>query len=198
MSTTKNLIVGATAFVAVGCSEKKTSDPAVKVGDNWKELIMSFCNLGQANGPESLFLGSSVSNAALDTLASDVGFVFPEEFRDLYAIYDGFGIELKADTRNSIFMPVSEIPQFAKRMQGWFEETHAKVASRFISFINWNNGNSSGYLFSETGQLEGIYTLQHDEYNFEEDQDWREFLVPAAESIKDLLLTQRYDENNES
>ena len=72
--------------------------------------------------------------------------------------------------------PNRSIPQESSNMSEWHKS--------FVPFVDWGNGDASGYVFSESGiPLPGIFIFEHDNYDFEEDQDWKEFLIPVDSTI---------------
>lgn len=153
----------------------------------WHKNIADFHKLDNADDPDSLVLGSPATATSIVEFEKAVGYSMPEEFKSLYSEYDGFGT-----TRNGevdwFFLPISKLADHATAVRDWFQETHPEIAKRFVPFVDWGNGDASGYVFSESGAPEpGIFMFEHENYEFEEDQDWREFLVPVDASIRAFL-----------
>ena len=155
---------------------------------DWNQLVTEFYKIDHADEPDSLVLGAPASDEVLDALASNLGFALPIEFRSFYGTYDGFGTKHDDGTTDWFFAPTANIPELTEEIRDWYQETHPEIAARFVSFVDWGNGDSSGYLFSEAGApLDGVYIFEHESYEFEEGQDWGEFLIPVDKSIRDFL-----------
>lgn len=153
----------------------------------WNKSIIAFHNLDYADDPDSLVLGSPASAASIAEFEKAIGYSMPEEFKTLYSEYDGFGTTGEGEV-DWFFLPLAKLPALASEVRDSFHETHPQIAKRFVPFADWGNGDASGYLFSESGVPElGIFIFEHESYNFEENQDWREFLFPVDESIHDFL-----------
>ena len=153
----------------------------------WHKKIIAFHKLDNANNPESLVLGSPATAATIAEFEKAVCYSMPDEFKALYSEFDGFGTSRDGGV-DWFFLPLSKLPDHAVEVRGWFEETHPEVAKRFVPFVDWGNGDASGYVFSESGIPEpGVFMFEHESYEFEEDQDWRTFLVPVDASIRDFL-----------
>lgn len=153
----------------------------------WQLLITEFYKLGHADDLDSLELGRPATTDDLDSLDRELGFKLPSEFRSFYGEFNGFGTKRDGET-DWFFVPISAIPSLTTSAREWFQETHPAIAKRYIAVVDWGSGDSSGYLFSETGEpLEGIFIFEHESYEFEADQDWREFLIPVDSSIRNFL-----------
>lgn len=153
----------------------------------WHKNISAFHKLDNADDPDSLVLGPPASAASIAEFEKAVGYTMPDEFKQLYAEFDGFGTNRDGET-DWFFLPVSKLPEHASEVRDWFQETHPGIAKRFVPFVDWGNGDASGYVFSETGiPLPGIFIFEHESYEFEEDQDWEEFLIPVDSSIRGFL-----------
>lgn len=153
----------------------------------WNKSIVAFHNLDNAAARDSLILGSPATIDSIAEFEKAIGFSMPEEFKSLYSEHDGFGTSRHGEAE-WFFLPLSELPEHAAEVRDWFQETHPEIAKRFVPFVDWGNGDASGYVFSASGIPEpGIFMFEHESYEFEEDQDWREFLVPVDASIRDFL-----------
>ncbi|MEZ5324857.1 MAG: SMI1/KNR4 family protein [Verrucomicrobiales bacterium] len=154
---------------------------------DWRPLITEFYKLDHADDPDSLELGQPATTDELDSLDKELGFNMPPEFRSFYGEFNGFGTKRDGET-DWFFVPISAIPSLTAGIRYWFQETHPEIAKRYVAVVDWGNGDSSGYLFSETGEpLEGFFIFEHESYEFEADQDWRDFIVPVDSSIHDFL-----------
>lgn len=153
----------------------------------WHRNIVAFHNLDNVDDPDSLFLGSPAKATSIADYEKSVGYPMPEEFKELYSEFDGFGTSRDGEV-DWFFLPVSKLPEHALIVRDWFQKTHPEIAKRFVPFVDWGNGDASGYVFAESGVPEpGIFIFEHESYEYEEDQDWREFLIPVDASIRDFL-----------
>jgi len=153
----------------------------------WHKNIVAFHKLDNADDPESLVLGPPASAASIAEFEKAIGYKLPDEFKQLYTEYDGFGTSRDGET-DWLFLPVKKLSEHATEVRDWIQKTHPEIAKRFAPFVDWGNGEASGYVFSETGiPLPGIFIFEHESYEFEEEQDWKEFLIPVDSSIRDFL-----------
>lgn len=177
------------SFVTLcGCDKSSHSSPQESTTmSEWHKRIVVFHKLDNADDPDSLVLGSPASAASIAEFEKSIGYSMPNEFKQLYSEYDGFGTSREGET-DWFFLPISKLPEHASEIRDWFQETHPELAKRFVPFVDWGNGDASGYVFSETGTLlPGIFIFEHESYEFEDDQDWEEFLIPVDSSIRAFL-----------
>jgi hypothetical protein len=170
------------------CDQPKSSTQQESTSmSEWQKNIIAFHKVDNPDDPESLFLGPPASVASIAEFEKAIGYMMPDEFKQLYTEYDGFGTTRDGET-DWFFLPVSKLLEHATEVRDWFQETHPELAKRFVPFVDWGNGDASGYVFSEAGiPLPGIFIFEHESYEFEEDQDWEEFLIPVDSSIRDFL-----------
>jgi hypothetical protein len=155
----------------------------------WSELITEFHAEGHPGDIDSKVIGAAASNSEITQLEHDLGRDMGDEFRSFYSSHNGYGTSSEDETEWFI-SPLNKIPKTTEDAVDWFRETHPNLASRFIAIVNWNCGDYTGYFFSEDGSLlEGFYTFEHESYEFDEAQDWSEFLTPIDSSLRDFLTT---------
>ncbi len=153
----------------------------------WRQVITEFHKLDHPDDPDSLELGQPVSSKEFDSLDKQIGFKMPPEFRSFYREFNGFGTKQDGET-DWFFVPISIIPSLTANIRDWIQETHPEIAKRYVAVVDWGNGDLSGYLFSESGEpLDGFFIFEHESYEFEDAQDWREFIIPLDSSIRDFL-----------
>jgi len=153
---------------------------------DWRSIVSEYYERHLADqGP--LVLGQPATVGDLDLLNKKTGFRMPPEFRSFYSEFNGFGIDRDGETE-WFFVHTSEIPNLTADTRSWIEETHPEVAKRYVAVVNWWNGDSSGYLFAESGEpLDGFFMFEHESYEFEPEQDWREFLTTVDSSLRDFF-----------
>ena len=159
---------------------------------NWQQLIRRHFNSDPCEGCEIL-LGAPASKQQLIEFERQLGCSLPEEFHDLYATCDGYGVVFD-NKPNEIFWnfrPLKDLLQFSKAIDEWFSETHSSHANRIIGFYDWGTGDSAGYLRDENSKLmNGIFDFHHERYDFDENQSFHDFVVPAAKTIVEYLEIQ--------
>ena len=158
---------------------------------DWLAIIRSYHAKAHANDGYRLVTGPPASNAALDALQEWAGFQLPDEFRSFYSVMDGFGIadddRASADT-SWFFRPTDQIEPFTKEIRKWFQETHEAYALRFLSFIDFGNGDGMGYVEEEAGRpFDALFCFNHEAYRFDHDQDVNEFLEYLPVSLQEFL-----------
>lgn len=154
---------------------------------DWRQDIINHHNLDHQDDPESLLLGKPATADELSALEESVQRSLPEEFHDLYSQYNGYGTRSEEGS-DWFFVPLELLPEHVAGIRHWFQGTHPELAARFVPFVDWGNGDASGYLFSESGELEpGIYMFEHESYLFEEGQDPTDFLYPVDEDLRSFL-----------
>ena len=153
----------------------------------WQHNILKFHKLDNADNPDSLVLGEPASGESIAEFEKTIGFSMPEEFKQLYSEYDGFGTKRNGEI-DWFFLPLSKISNHATEVRDWFQDTHPDIAKRFVPFVDWGNGDASGYVYSVAGVPEpAIFIFEHEGYEFENNQDWRDFLLPVDSSIRTFL-----------
>jgi hypothetical protein len=156
---------------------------------DWYQIISAAHQLDHPEAPDSLVLGAPADAVSIAAFEKAIGYCLPEEFKELYLKYDGFGRSGKTEVC-WFFLPMSELPRHVAEVREWFQETHPEIARRYVPFVDWGDGDASGYLFSESGVPEqAIFMFEHESYEFEKDQDWRDFLMPVDKSIRDLITS---------
>ena len=180
------LLVLLCAICLPACSDSTNEDTM----SDWRPLVTEFYKIDHGDDPDSLELGQPATAEDFDALEKELGFTMPEEFRSFYGQFNGFGTDLDGET-DWFFVPISRIPSLTAEIRDWFEETHPDIAKRYVAAVDWGNGDSSGYLFSESGvPLDGFFIFEHEMYEFEAGQDWREFIAPVDSSIRDFLTAK--------
>lgn len=98
------------------------------------------------------------------------------------------GVSADAERVDWLFTPISKVLDLVDATRQWFQETHPGPAQRFFPFIDWSNGDATGYLLSPSGALlSALFDFEHEEYTFDASQDESEFLTSAYGSIEELL-----------
>ena len=156
---------------------------------DWQGLITRKFNSDPCDGAEMKF-GAPATDEELAQVERQFGFSLPDEFRSLYSAYNGYGVvfDNKPDEIYWEFRPLQDLERFISECRDWIASTHSSVSLRFFPFYDSSTGDSAGYLLDENSMLlSGIYDFHHERYDFDEAQDYNEFIVPAAETIASYL-----------
>jgi hypothetical protein len=158
---------------------------------SWTQQLLRAHQVTHPNDGWNLVLGGGASEDEISALEGSLGITFPREFRELYLTHNGVGMS-RERSEEIVWqaIPLALIPAAIKHARDWFHETHPEVSARFFPFLDWYCGDYDGYLLGEGPfVLPGIYSFEHESYEFDADQDSEEFLLPAYSSLRehDLL-----------
>ena len=156
---------------------------------NWQELLSRHFHSDPDDGCE-LRLGSPAAKDQLDKFEERIGFRLPDDFRSLYATFNGYGEIYNSEPGKIrwILRPLEEVEQLSQDVGKSLSNTHQAQLSQFLAFYDWGNGDVAGYLRDgESKQLEGLFDFYHERYNFDVNQDFNEFVEPAAKTIEEYI-----------
>lgn len=155
----------------------------------WTSTITAFHEQSAEGGGPDLLCGAPAPEGALAALADNLSCVFPSEFCELYAEVNGFGAKTEEEL-TWFFLPLDRIATHTESVREEFRDTHPELATRFVAFIDWGNGDACGYLLDGEGvPLEGIYLFEHEAYEFADEQAADDFVYRIDDSI-DAFLTE--------
>ncbi len=155
---------------------------------SWYDLIHASHERDHKSDGYQLVTMPPANPYEIQSLEELVGITFPSEFHDLYSTFNGVGVVGKTGKTYWTFTPLDKIPEFIASTREFFQDTHPDLAKRFFPFIDWSDGDASGYMLSPSRDLlPSLFDFQHDDYEFEETQDDSEFLVVAYRDIKDFI-----------
>ena len=158
---------------------------------NWKHIVESYHTWAHADDEYQLVVRPPASTGDLVLLDAWFGPAMSGEMRGFYELIDGFGVEPSPDGVSWFVTPIAKLPELIEHCRSWFRDTHPDLANRFFPFIDWDCGDYSGFLLSEDGTLlEGLYTFEHEDYEFEEGQDGSVFLYTIYATIEELLTPE--------
>ena len=155
----------------------------------WKSLVDTFFLKSDPNGD---FRHIAKPPATADLIAATeakIGVSIPDDLRSFYLCYNGIGLAGgdEPDTPRLI-LPVEDLPDFIAQGRSRFSDMHPDLASRFLPFLDWENGDVMGYLFQKDGALYPfLVTFMHEQYSFNSSQDAEDFLEQGPESLAELL-----------
>ena len=155
---------------------------------NWNALIENFFAKTDPENSSVRIAPNGCSETLMLNSESKIGLSLPQELREFYRHCNGIGLgDAPADLPQ--FIPsIEALPQFIDYARSSFSGTHPEYASRYIPFIDWGNGDSSGFLLNADGTLHDyIFVFSHEHYDYDDKQEIDEFLTPFAESLEELL-----------
>ena len=155
---------------------------------DWKHIVARYHAAAHSDDEHALVTGDGALASEIEKTGDELGIKFPNEFASLYGTYDGIGVGSDDDDIWWLFRPLDQLSQFANTIRESFSETHPETAERFFPFLDWANGDGMGYLMNESGEvLPGLYTFEHESFEFDEDQETEEFLSSIPVTIEEFL-----------
>ena len=155
---------------------------------NWNDVLSVYLEL---SGDESTLSEIKLDGATPEQLVeceTKIGMKLPTELRDFYSYSNGLALEDDRTKEPRFLRQIQKLPAYVKFARESFAETHQKYARRYLPFIDWENGDSSGYLLDATGAYRPeIFIFLHEHYEYIEEQDINEFLQPFAESLANFF-----------
>ena len=156
---------------------------------NWNSLVNSFLRSANPSGEFRPIVRLGASPEAIAGTERKLGIPIPEELRSFYLRCNGMGLACDDEPDEPrLIPPVEELPSTAAACRGWFAETHSDLASRFLPFLDWENGDFMGYLLQSDGTYHPfLATFCHELYKCTSTQDANEFLERGPSSLAEFL-----------
>ncbi len=174
--------------VAARLSQTISAFEIVFVMPNWKQITAAFFKNADPSNEYHHWVGNGADSGAIASAESKIGLEFPAELRDFYAFSNGLGMTTD-QTESRRFVPTLEdLPAFVGSARSFFSSTHASLSARYLPVIDWENGDTAGYLLqTEGGYFPFVVNFSHELYSHNENQDPSEFLHPIGESLAMFL-----------
>ena len=150
----------------MGCDNGDSNEPVAETESSssinwpgldraaWREVILHFYGYGAPydydRHADSLVQGKPVSNAQLDELEVRIGLPLPPGFREFYGKQNGFGLRQENGSIDWVFVPIEDIPALTGKSREWIQEIHPELAPQILAFVDWDDGVSAGFVFSES------------------------------------------------
>lgn len=157
---------------------------------DWKKTVEAHHQWAHPNDGFELVMLPPASDIEVRSLQSTFGFPVPSELRGFYEQIGGCGVKAGDHEVSWMVVPVTEVATNIAKARDWFANTHPKLAARFYPFIDWDCGDYTGYLQSPLGLKRGLYTFEHESYEFEAAQPAQSFLTKSYSSLEDLFSTK--------
>lgn len=157
---------------------------------NWTSLINAQHRWAHDNDGYQLVLNGAADEVTISALNDKLGIRLAPEFCDFYRCHDGFGVRHTSDpeTVHWSLVPLSQVSDLIQTARDWFQETHPELAKTFFPFIDWSCGDYTGYIIGPDGTFRtGLFTFEHESYEFEPDQTPDDFLHHSYDDIADYL-----------
>ena len=155
---------------------------------DWKKLVEDHHQWAHAKDDYELVMLPPASAAELQALEATLGFAAPRELRSFYEQVGGCGVKAPDSETYWLVVPVTEVAANIASARDWFDETHPRLAKRFFPFISWASGDYTGYLKSPLfGLKRGLYTFEHEGYEFEAGQLPWFFMKKDYKSLEDIF-----------
>jgi len=153
----------------------------------WRTIIENQHKRNHPKNEYKLIFRDGCIDSDIRDIEQSLSVSFPKELSDLYTDFDGFGKSAEGGNTLWFFVPLPQLINFVGEVRDWFEETHSSIAKRFLPVFDWGSGDSVGYLYNNAGEVDGLYEFNHELYEFDESQDWKEFLIKDSKNITDFL-----------
>ena len=156
---------------------------------NWKSLVESFLKRADPSGEFRSVVRPGASPEAIAAAECQLGMSMPEELRSFYLNCNGMGLACDDEPDSPrLIPPIETLPAVVEQCRSWFAETHPGLASRFLPFLDWENGDYVGYLHRTDGTFEPfLSTFNHERYRASAAQDAREFLERGPSNLAEFL-----------
>ena len=155
---------------------------------DWSKIIQNFFTNSDPENAFSRISPDGCDESDIATCEAAIGFTLPDELRTFYLHSNGLGLQDNATDAPRFIPNIQSLPNYINQCRTSFDDTHADYAKRYLPFIDWENGDSSGFIFNKDGTLfECVVMFSHEHYAYDNKQDINEFLIPFAESLEELL-----------
>jgi hypothetical protein len=159
---------------------------------NWIKIIRDYAG-SIIYDNETIVVRPGAEEKEITSLENVLGVIFGEEFRELYKTADGFGISSNGSVQ-WIVVPLEEIPslvdQHKKRVFKNSSEKLIESALRYVPFIQWSCGDTSGLMRSckKSGNM-GTQVWMFDHEALDGGNGEEEFLYITDETIFEFLIS---------
>jgi hypothetical protein len=157
---------------------------------NWIQLAKKYFEETKVlDELDEIVLRDGARPEEIGAVSRDLGFSFPSEFVSFYSATDGLGFlgDSKRENVSWRLPPLDDLKKYIESVRLWLE-CHEELASRFFPIIHFQNGEGIGYLIDEDGRLlQGLYEFNSARYEFDEEQEYDEFLINNYSGIEHFL-----------
>lgn len=153
---------------------------------NWTESIYKYYKRFYQPGGFGLVMGGVPSAGDMKHLCDMALHKLPEDIIEIYSLHNGFGIMVGSEI-NWILVPICDLVGFQESCKDWFAETHPCLSDKVFPFLDWGSGDFLMLMRGDVGFLPEVYEFEHESFDVDANQPWREFVKPAIKSLSELL-----------
>ena len=155
---------------------------------NWKKAVKQFFANSDPNGEFFHCAPDGAAETTINTIAKKLKTELPSELREFYGQFNGIGLTNDESECPNFIPPIEYLPKFIKTARLAFPKSHKQYAARYLPVVDWENGDTSGYLLDEDGAfIDCLVMFNHELCTGEKTQDINDFLSPVADSLYGFL-----------
>jgi hypothetical protein len=152
---------------------------------NWRTKIIKHY-LKQVDTSYGLIIGALPVQDD-DCSRADSVYPLPEEIKEIYSIHDGFGLVKEKGEILWQLPPRYQLPQLKATCCDWFADTHPELVHSVFPFLDGFTGTYLLVLVENGKILQGIFEFDHENYDFEPNQPWSEFIVKVYDRFEEFF-----------
>lgn len=163
---------------------------------NWKQVIEHFYSVAYDPDEFVLAMNPPATTSQILSLEETLGFTFPQEWHDLYATTNGFGVAGKdePDSAMNLFPTLADLPALVAASREAIAHTHPAEADQYIPVLDYINGDTIGYRLDDPSCR--LHMLNHEAMAYDSEQDVEDFLYPiVADSLQSFLMPSHTNGN---
>lgn len=155
---------------------------------DWKHVVNDHYGVAYDRDAFKLIVNPPASLVQIESVESELGFTFPEEWRSLYLVMSGFGVAPRKSPEFAfnLFPSLDSLLQFVASIRDVISTTHPAIALQFVPVINFANGDAVGYLDNDADSK--LHMFSHEAFQYDVDQDYCDFLYPIEAGTIEAFL----------
>ncbi|MDB2685906.1 SMI1/KNR4 family protein [Mariniblastus sp.] len=155
---------------------------------NWKKAVEQFFAKSDPNGEFYHCAEDGLSAKDITSVLKKLKMQVPDELRDFYGQFNGLGLTNDETEFPNFIPPIEYLSDLVIAARTAFPKSHKTYADRYLSVVNWENGDTCGYVMKEDGSfVDCFFMFNHELCSHEKSQDVNEFLTPVAENLYSFL-----------
>ena len=154
---------------------------------NWKQAVDQFFKHSDPEGGFFHCAEDGVGKSKISQFEKKLNIKFPDELREFYSNYNGIGLTNDEEEYPNFIPPLEHLNAFVKSARKSFPKSHKAFANRYLPVVDWENGDTSGYVLGEDGEfVDAFFMFEHELCN-SQTSDVNDFMVPIADSLHAFL-----------
>ena len=155
---------------------------------NWKKAVKQFFKNADPDQEYYHCAEDGAPSRSINAAMKKLKIELPQELRSFYEQFNGVGLTNDETEYPSFIPPIDHLPEFVESSRRVFPKTHKKYANRYLPVVDWENGDTCGYMVNdEGGFIDCLFMFNHELCTHEQAQDVNEFLTPVAENLYEFL-----------